>query len=111
MEAAGIFAGLLYGITQRRYPNVTSLSFSELAANLDDFSTCFVGADEFVYDVVTGVEMITTLSYTGLMNGNMMLIDAVKDLPQDLQECTKASQDLEALEEWAATYLTPVDLI
>ena len=59
----------------------------------------------------TGVEMITTLSYTGLMNGNMMLIDAVKDLPQDLQECTKASQDLEALEKWAATYLTPVDLI
>ena len=55
--------------------------------------------------------MITTLSYTGLMNGNMMLIDAVKDLPQDLQECTKASQDLEALEKWAATYLTPVDLI
>lgn len=67
VEAAEITAGILYGITQRE--------------NLDDLSTCFYGADEFVFDIVKGFQMLTSRTFAGLINGATLLLETVLYIP------------------------------
>jgi len=84
VEAASITAGVLYGITKRD--------------NLDDLATCFYGADEFVFDVVKGFQMLTSRTFAGLINGATLLLETVMYIPQDLINCYRSAEDAKALE-------------
>jgi len=95
-EAASIAAGIMYGITKRD--------------NLDDLSTCFYGADEFVFDVVKGFEMLTSRTFSGLINGATLLLETVMYIPSDLINCYKSVDDAKALEEWATIFIKPKEL-
>lgn len=82
--AAELTAGLLYGVTERE--------------NLDALATCFSGADEFVTDVNTGFNMITSHTYAGLMNGAFLLMETLVYLPDDLRNCVDSGDDINAIE-------------
>ena len=79
VEAASIVAGLMYGITKRE--------------NLDDLATCFYGADEFVFDIVKGFQMLTSRTIAGLINGATLLMETVMYIPSDLINCYKSVED------------------
>ena len=81
----------MYGITKRE--------------NLDDLSTCFYGADEFVVDVVKGFQMLTSRTFAGLINGATLLLETVMYIPQDIKNCAKSVEDAKALEQWATIFI------
>jgi hypothetical protein len=91
VEAASIAAGIMYGITKRE--------------NLDDLSTCFYGADEFVFDVVKSFQMLTSRTIAGLINGATLLLETVMYIPSDLINCYKSVDDAKALEQWATIFI------
>lgn len=84
--AADLFAGLLYGITQRE--------------GLPNLGECLYGADELVYDLLHAYNDVASQTFAGIMNGLILLAMTVMYIPNDLYECALAKEDAKAFEEW-----------
>ena len=71
----------------------------------DVLSTCFREADLFDLNMTSAAEMITNRSYAGLVDGTELVMQSLRNLSENLNECSEATDDVKAIEEWVSSNL------
>lgn len=94
--ATELIAGLIYGVTGRQ--------------NADQLTECFVGADEFVADVMRGYNMLTKRTYKELEESVELLLTSVSRIPINIANCETAGDDAQFLSDWASGIIVFADI-